>query len=305
MKHSKTDYRGGEAVVLSTPSISLTVTTDVGPRVVALTSVAGKKAGNLFLQFPAGEKPSNGYMIRGGHRLWHSPEDIVRTYQPDDSPLAVKPLPNGLALAQPTEEKTGLQKAMKIEVTGERTVKVTHALTNQGLWTVETAAWALTMLRGDGYAVLPLLPKGNHADGDLLPGYSFVPWTYTDLSLPVWDLHRDFIGIDVPKAKAAQKFGITNYPGWSACWVDGVTFVKYAPVVQNAVYPDLGCAFEVFTNGKMIELETLSPLVKLAPGKSVTHTEHWGVFDGLKKPSTDAAFAALASTADKWIKTLK
>jgi hypothetical protein len=305
MKHSKTDYRGGQAAVLSTPAISLTVTTDVGPRVVALTSVAGKKAGNLFLQFPANEKPYHGYMLRGGHRLWHSPEDIVRTYQPDDSPLAVKPLANGIALAQPTEEKTGLQKAMKIEVAGERTVKVTHALTNQGLWAVETAAWALTMLRGDGYAVLPLLPKGNHADGDLLPGYAFVPWTYTDLSLPVWDLHRDFIGIDVPKARAAQKFGITNYPGWSAYWVDGVTFVKYAPVVKNAAYPDLGCPFEVFTNGRMIELETLSPLVKLAPGKSVTHTEHWGVFDGLKKPSTDAAFAALAATVGKWIKTLK
>ena len=147
MKHSKTDYRGGEAVVLSTKALSLTVTTAVGPRVVALTSAVGKKAGNLFLQFPEDESRYHGYYLRGGHRLWHSPEDIVRTYQPDDEPLAVKPLKNGVALAQPTEEKTGLQKAIKLEVQGERTVKITHALTNHGLWTVETAAWALT-----GYA---------------------------------------------------------------------------------------------------------------------------------------------------------
>jgi hypothetical protein len=305
MKHSKTDFRGGEAVALSTKALSLTVTTAVGPRVVELTSVAGKKAGNLFLRMPDDEQRYHGYYLRGGHRLWHSPEDIVRTYQPDDEPLAIKPLKNGIALAQPTEEKTGLQKAMKLEVQGERTVKITHALTNHGLWTVETAAWALTMLRGGGYGVLPLLPKGSHADGDLLPSYSFVPWTYTDLSLPVWDLHRDFMGIDVPKAKVAQKFGITNYPGWSAYWVGGVTFVKYAPVIKGATYPDFGCAFETFTNGEMIEFETLSPLVKLAPGESVTHTEHWGVFDGLKKPSTDAAFAELAAVVGKWIKTLK
>ena len=305
MKHSKTDYRGGEAVVLSTSARELAVTTEVGPRIVSLRSSAGKKAGNLFLQFPENEERYHGYYLRGGHRLWHSPEHIVRTYQPDDAPLAVKPLKNGVALAQPTEEKTGLQKAVKIEVLGERTVRVTHALTNQGLWAVETAAWALTMFRAGGYAVLPLLPKGDHADGDLLPSYSFVPWTYTDLSLPVWDLHRDFIGIDVPKAKIAQKFGITDYLGWSAYWVDGVTFVKYAPVIKGATYPDRGCPFEVFTNGKMIELETLSPLVKLEPGKSVTHVEHWGVFDGLKKPSTDAAFAALATVVGKWIKTLK
>ena len=305
MKPSKTDYRGGEALAFSTQALELVVTKDVGPRIVSLSSKAGAKAGNLFLAFPADEKRYHGYYLRGGHRLWHSPEDIVRTYQPDDSPLAVKPLKNGVALVQPTEEKTGLQKAMKIELLGERTVKVTHALTNHGLWEVETAAWALTMLRGGGYGVLPLLPKGNHADGDLLPCYSFVPWTYTDLSLPVWDLHRDFIGIDVKKAKQAQKFGITNYPGWSAYWVDGVTFVKYAPVIKGAAYPDFGCAFETFTNGEMIEFETLSPLVKLAPGKSVFHTEHWAVLDGLSKPSTDAAFAELSAAVGKWIKTLK
>ena len=305
MKHSKTDYRGGEALTLSTNAIELVVTQQVGPRIVALRSKADAKAGNLFLEFPDDEKRYHGYYLRGGHRLWHSPEDIVRTYQPDDEPLAVKPLKIGVALVQPTEGKTGLQKAMKIELSGERTVKVTHALTNHGLWAVETAAWALTMLRGGGYGVLPLLPKGSHADGDLLPGYSFVPWTYTDLSLPVWDLHRDFIGIDVKKAKQAQKFGITNYPGWSAYWVDGVTLVKYAPVVKGTVYPDFGCPFEVFTNGDMIELETLSPLVKLAHGETVFHTEHWAIMDGLAKPSTDVAFAALAAAVGKWIKTLK
>jgi len=305
MKPSKTKYRGGEALALATKNLELVVTTSVGPRVVELRSKRGR-AGNLFFQFPVNEQRAHGYYLRGGHRLWHSPEDIVRTYQPDDEPLAVKPLANGVALVQPTEPKTGLQKAMKLEVVGDRTVKVTHALTNHGLWTVETAAWALTMFRGGGYGVLPLLPKGSHAAGDLLPTYSFVPWSYTDLALPLWDLHRDFIGIDVPKAKQAQKFGITNYPGWAAYWLRGTTFVKYSPVIAGATYPDFGCAFETFTNGEMIEFETLSPLVKLAPGKSVTHVEFWGVLDGLPKPNTDAAFAkSLAPAVKAWQSRLK
>jgi hypothetical protein len=230
----------------------------------------------------------------------------VRTYQPDDEPLAVKPLRNGVALAQPVEPKTGMQKAMKLEIVGDRTVKVTHALTNLGLWPIETAAWALTMFRAGGYGVLPLLPKGSHEGGDLLPTYSLVPWSYTDLSLPLWDLHRDFVGIDVPKAAVAQKLGITNYPGWSAYWLDGTTFVKHARVIAGATYPDFGCAFETFTNGQMIEFETLSPLAKLAPGESVTHVEHWGVLDGLPKPDTDAAFAtALAPAVKAWLAKLK
>jgi hypothetical protein len=304
MKPSKTDYRGGEALTLATKALELTVTTSVGPRIVSLKP-RGPKAKNLFLEFPADEKPYHGYMLRGGHRLWHSPEHIVRTYQPDNDPLALKPLPKGIALAQPVEEKTGLQKAIKIELLGESTVKLTHAITNHGLWSVECAAWALTMLRGGGYGVLPLPPKGSHADGDLLPSYALVPWTYTDLSLPVWEMNRDFLGINVPKAEAPQKLGITNYAGWSAYWIGGVTFVKYSPVVAGAAYPDLGCAWETFTNGEMIEFETLSPLKGLAPGDSVFLTEHWTLIESLEKPSTPAAFAKLSAAVGKWIKTLK
>ena len=305
MKLSKTEYQGGDALRLSTGALELVVTTSVGPRVVELRSTAGA-AGNLFIQFPADEPRTHGLNVRGGHRLWHSPEDSARTYQPDDEPVAVKPVRNGVALAQPTEPKTGMQKAMKLEIVNERTVRVTHALTNHGLWPVETGAWALTMFRADGYGVLPLLPKGSHAEGDLLPGYALVPWSYTDLSLPVWDFHRDFIGLDVAKARTAQKLGITRYPGWSAYWLQGTTFVKYAPVTAGAAYPDGGCAFETFTNGGMIEFETLGPIVKLAPGQSVLHVEHWGVFDGLAKPDTDAAFAtSLAPAVKSWLAKLK
>lgn len=304
MKLSKTDYRGGAALTLATRGLELVVTTSVGPRVVSLRSTRGK-AGNLFLQFPDNEQRYHGYYLRGGHRLWHSPEHLVRTYQPDDDPLDVKMLSTGVSLTQPVEPGTGLQKGMKLELIGDRTVRVTHTLTNRGLWSAECAAWALTMFRAGGYGVLPLLPKGSHAAGDLLPNYAVVPWTYTDLSLPVWELHRDFIGINVPRAKQAQKLGITNYPGWSAYWLEGTTFVKYAAVIPGAAYSDLGSCFEMFTNGEMIEMETLGPLVKLAPGRTTTHVEFWTLFDKLPKPATDAAFVkSLAPAVKKWLAAL-
>jgi len=303
MKPSKTDYRGGDALVLATRAIELVVTTSVGPRVVSLRSSSGKKR-NLFLEISPDEPRGNGYDFRGGHRLWHSPEDIVRTYQPDDEPLAVATLPRGIALTQPVEQKTGIVKGMSLEIFGERTVKVTHTLTNRGLWTIETAPWALTMLRPGGYGVLPFLPKGSHAGGDLLPNYALVPWTYTDLALPAWEMNRDFLGVNVGKATEAQKLGITNYPGWAAYWNDGVTFVKYAAVDPAANYPDLGCAFETFTNGKMIEFETLGPLAKLAPGETATHVEFWTLLEGLAKPNTAATFTKVASAVKAWLTKL-
>jgi hypothetical protein len=304
MKPSKTDYRGGAAVRLRSRGLELTVTTDVGPRVVELRSRRGR-AGNLFLEFPANARPYHGYLLRGGHRLWHSPEHIVRTYQPDNDPLLVQEAPGGLALTQPVEARTGMQKTLRLELIGARTVRVTHTLANRGLWPVKCAPWALTMLRGGGYGVLPLLPKGSHAAGDLLPTYALVPWSYTDLSLPVWELHRDFIGINVPRARQAQKLGLSDYPGWSAYWLDGTVFVKHARVLPDAVYPDLGCSFETFTNGEMIEFETLGPLKEIAPGKRAAHVEHWTVLDGLAKPSTPPAFARLAAKVHAWVKTLR
>ena len=157
------------------------------------------------------------------------------------------------------------------------------------------------MFRAGGYGVVPLLPKGDHAAGDLLPNYAIVPWTFADLSLPVWEIHRDFIGIRVNQAKSAQKIGLTNYPGWSAYWLEGVTFVKQAPVISGAAYSDLGCVFETFTNGEMIELETLGPLTKIAPGASATHVEHWGLLEGLPRPDSDVAFARLAAAVKSWL----
>jgi hypothetical protein len=153
--------------------------------------------------------------------------------------------------------------------------------------------------------VVPLPPKGSHAGGDLLPTYTLIPWSYTDLALPLWDFHRDFLGIDAGRAREAQKLGLSAYPGWAACWLGGDVFVKYAPVVPGAAYPDAGSAFETFTNGAFLEFETLGPLASIPPGGSARHVEHWTVLTGQPKPSTDAAFRGkLVPAVAAWLRRL-
>ena len=42
-----------------------------------------------------------------------------------------------------------------------------------------------------------------------------------------------------------------------------------------AKYPDFGSNFEIFANDNFLELETLSPLLTVAPGDSIEHVEEW------------------------------
>jgi hypothetical protein len=90
-----------------------------------------------------------------------------------------------------------------------------------------------------------------------------------------------------------------------ANWQPGGTFVKYAPKQPGAQYPDSNCIFETFVCDFMNELESLGPLVKLAPGGQTFHVEHWGLFADLPKPDTDSVFTKkFRPVVEKWTKRL-
>lgn len=232
------DYKGWKASVVDAGKVQLYIPHEVGPRIVYCGGADGQ---NLFAEYPgqAGGRGEKEWCIRGGHRLWHSPEHPERTYVTDNAPVSIQSEGTGLRIDQAVEAGTGMRKTMVIEVVNSNTFKLTHVLRNEGLWTVECAAWALSVMKHGGYAAIPLLPKESH-EGNLLPKYHMVPWTYTDFSEPAWDWQKDFIGVDVSKSVRPQKLGISNYPGWTAYWQKSGTFVKYSPVISGAVYPDFG-----------------------------------------------------------------
>jgi hypothetical protein len=92
------------------------------------------------------------------------------------------------------------------------------------------------------------------------------------------------------------KFGLSAEDGWLAYVRHGDMFVKRFEYDLYADYPDWGCAIELFTNDRILEVETLGPLTILEPGDTVEHEERWYLFGdvqiGPDEDSIDAAVAA-------------
>ncbi len=81
------EYRGWKSnLKLSNAACELVVTLDVGPRVIAYRLPGGF---NVMKNYDAmmGGTGEPEWQIRGGHRFWLAPEDLTRTYFPDNRPV--------------------------------------------------------------------------------------------------------------------------------------------------------------------------------------------------------------------------
>ena len=273
---------------LANNSVELIITADVGPRIIRFAFLNGD---NLMGEIPAtlGVIGGEEWNLFGGHRLWHAPEGKPRSYVPDNGPVSVTQIGDSIHVDQPTETTTGIQKALTLYMLPDAPqVKVIHHLTNQNLWTVELAPWALSVMNTGGTAIVPVPPRGSH-ETHLLPTHSLTLWAYTNMADPRWTWGEKYILLrqDVNAAKP-QKVGGLITDGWAAYARNGDLFVKTFDYVPGATYPDLGCTVETFTNNEMLELETVAPLVRLEPGASVAYVENWHLFTDVAVPANDA-----------------
>ncbi len=289
MKIEKIGYKGWpNCYRMSNGLVDLVVTTDVGPRVIRYGFVG---EANEFKEYQEelGKTGSEEFRLYGGHRLWHAPEDSIRTYFPDNYMVSARPYPKFLRVTQLTESTTGIQKEMDIRLDPETShVQVIHRLTNNNLWDIELAVWALSVMDVGGVAIMPLPPRGEHPR-DMLPSSNLVLWPYTDLSDPRWTIGRRFVLLrQHARWPAPQKIGALVPDGWIAYAHAGHLFVKKFIFYPDGIYPDLGSSVEFFNRVEMAEMETLSPQIVLEPGQSCEHTEDWYLLKDVLQPETEA-----------------
>src|ERR1043165_5160985 len=60
------------------------------------------------------------FYFHGGHRLWHAPEAMPRTYIPDLGQLMITETSEGVLLESPTEVGTGIRKGMEVRLAADQ-----------------------------------------------------------------------------------------------------------------------------------------------------------------------------------------
>lgn len=273
------DFYGLGTRVLENGRIRLELLEEAGPRVVRLGVPGGE---NLFVEMPerAWETPQGRYQIRGGHRLWHAPEAFPRSYQPDNAGLAIAPLPGGLRLTQPVEPHTGIRKVMDVVLGAGAVALVRHELRNEGMWPVELAPWAISQLRPGGLAILPL--GAREPQGGPLPDRSIALWPYTRWGDPRVQLTDEYLLAEARVGLPPAKLGSFGRRGWCAYLLRDTLLVKRFVPRPGLPHPDGGCNMEIYFDQYNLELETLGPLVRLAPGEATEHSERWELYPGVR-----------------------
>jgi len=271
------DYFGFPTRSIENQFLRLDCLVTIGPRLVRLVP-AGTET-NLLAETPDifWDTPFGVYHVRGGHRLWAAPQDDVRTAIPDNTPLQIEELPSGLRLMQPPEAPTGLAKTIEIYLhPRQAALKLTHTLTNRGVWPVELSPWAITQLPHGGTHIVPLHDPRQDIDRNQ-PNRMVTLWPYARWDDPRLKISQDFLSVKAMPGVAEFKVGTTNQIGWAGYLREGFFLCKrFTPF--PGLYPDGGSNTEIFVNDRFTELETLGPLVRLVPGETVMHVEEWQVY---------------------------
>jgi hypothetical protein len=161
-------------------------------------------------------------------------------------------------------------------------VTVDHRITNDGVWPVSFAPWAITVLEPGGKGVVPL-PEG---DPDLRqPDRSITLWPDANPGDDRLEWVDDHLLVR-QGGETEIKVGTSGREEWTAYVNDGHAFLKTFEWDPDATYPDKGCGVEMFQIPALFELETLGPKREAAPGETLSHAEQWTLIDGVETPES-------------------
>lgn len=279
----------GKVLAVSNGVIEAYVTIDVGPRIIRFGFADGQNimCDNRDVMAPKDDKEfcdffgeGKKWEILGGHRIWTSPESYPHSYYPDLDPVKYEITPCGAIFTPNAEVENGMQKCLEIKMDpDDANMHVTMRVTNIADAPKEFSIWGLTVSACHGTLIVPM----NDNDTGLLHNRSISVWPYTNLADSRVHFGKRYVTLrqDINVQQSFKLgFDLNNAEAYY-CLGDDVFRKSYETYHSTEKYPDNGCSFETYTNSGFIEVESLSPLKKVASGETVSLTEHWSMH---KKP---------------------
>ena len=285
----------GKCIKMTDGKSEIVVSLDVGPRVIKYAVVGGENVfGELEVDF---KKPTqNGFEVFGdlgvwnnfgGHRLWVSPEDRIRTKFPDNHPCEYEIRENSLYVKQMKQPYADVLCEMEFSFDENGDIVVKHFVTNTASYEQEIAPWAISVMGKSGTLILPMRSE----DKGVLPNRNFSFWTYSNLSDERFCMKEKYVTLtQKPDAQKAFKFGMGKGEGVAVYAINSYAFIKFFDHDENAKYPDMGCSFEAYTDKNILEVESLSPLTVLKSGERAEHTERWRIKEVLWDKNPESLF---------------
>jgi len=279
------EYRGWKNNLrIANAEAEVIVTLDVGPRVISYSKPGGFNVLKNYDSHMGGTGEAE-WQLRGGHRFWLAPEDLTRTYFPDNRPVKHEAIgPNAARIIAPPEVEYGVQKTMELRLADKGTkLDVKLRVTNTGTAPTSLAPWGPTVMAPGGMEIIPLPLKSPHPGNvknaktpeDFGPNQELVLWPYFDFADTRWTFGRKYIFLRQDVNKGPTKIGLAHRMGWVGYLNSGVLFVKRFDYREGATYPDRGTRYQTFSYEEMLEMETCGELVTLAPGQSAELDESW------------------------------
>lgn len=267
----------GKSLFLDNGTIEVGIPLEYGLR-ISHFSFCGEQ--NVFFEQPkemTDLTTEKGWKVRGGHRLWLAPES-EKVYFPDNEPISYLFLKDDseqrkdqIEIVQKEDPWLKVRKSMRISFVGDREVEVTNRVENTGEEELYCSLWAIQAMAPGGTEEIPFALR----DGGMDHWHRVSMWDYTSLGDPRVEYRRDGITLTHQPLEEKYKIGVGHPIGPVTYKNQGVTFVKKFVVESERLYPDGDVSFETFMCKHMVEIESLSPMKRVAPGEYMEYRERW------------------------------
>lgn len=295
---SETTYKTfGKCLSISNGTVEALITLDIGPRIIRFAKIGGEnvmmedeeRSINQLENAPAFADKFGAdkgvWYIYGGHRLWTSPEELPRSYYPDNAPVTYEKVKDGAKFTAPAQKWTQIQFSITVTMSEtENSLHLLHEITNIGAWNMEFAPWALSVLAPGGMEIIPVQQRKT----GLLSNRKIVLWDYARMNDKRVYWGDKYITLRQDStADGPFKFGTDSEHCWAAYFNHGDLFIKKFDADPTGEYPDSGCNFETYTNERFLEMESLGTLKSVAPGETVSHIEDWSLYPNVPCPACE------------------